>query len=115
MKFHLIYKAMLAVGACLALNGALVATAHATDYSFVVHNGAGTTITKILVSENGKNWGQFRLGSGGIKAGASVKLVWDSSTNSESCKQYVKAVFSDGSEAKPARFDFCEDGLEIEF
>jgi hypothetical protein len=115
MKFKLIGKVISALGACMALNGAFVVNAHATDYSFVVHNSTDSTITQILVSEDGRKWGQFRLGSGGIKPGKAVKLVWDSSTNSESCQQYVKAVYADGSQAKPTKFDFCENDLEIEF
>jgi hypothetical protein len=44
-----------------------------------------------------------------------MALVWDSSTNSQGCVQWVKAVFADGSEAKPVQFDFCEKGLELKF
>ncbi len=91
-------------------------TAHAADseYSFVVHNGTNSAIKGILVSEDGKNWGNFDIGKG-IAAGGSETLVWDSSTNHEDCHQWVKATFADGSEAKAAKFDFCEKGLEIEF
>lgn len=114
MKSEFVKKIMVAAGAFLALNGVFLSVAHAGDYSFKVHNGTESRITKILVSENGRSWGQFDIGSG-IKPGATVKLVWDSSTDNEKCKQYVKAVFADGDEARPARFDFCEAGLEIEF
>lgn len=85
-----------------------------SEFSFTVHNSTKFAIKQILVSEDGKSWGEFDIGSG-IAAGATESLVWDSSTNSEECSQSVKAVFSDGEESEPAKFDFCEEGLEIEF
>lgn len=86
----------------------------AEEYSFKIHNTTKTTITKILVSEDKKEWGEFDVGKG-IKAGEKATLVWDQSTNSEECKQWVKALFSDKSESEPAKFDFCESDLELEF
>jgi len=86
----------------------------ADEYSFKVHNTTDSTIKKILVSEDGKEYGFFDIGSG-IKPGASATLTWNASTNGESCHQYFKAVFADGSESKPVKFDFCEEGLELEF
>ena len=86
----------------------------ADDYKFKVHNNAGQAIKKILVSEDGEEFGFFNIGSG-IKAGATITLVWDSSTNGESCEQYFKAVFADGSESDAEKFDFCEDELTLEF
>jgi hypothetical protein len=44
-----------------------------------------------------------------------VELVWDKSTNGESCEQYFKAVFDDGEESEPTTFDFCESGVVLEF
>lgn len=85
-----------------------------SEYSFKVHNGTNSTIKKLLVSEDGKQWGDFDIGSG-IAAGKSDTLVWDSSTNNEGCVQWVKAVFADGSEAQAAKFDFCDKSLELEF
>jgi hypothetical protein len=84
------------------------------DYKFNVHNNSGQAIKKILVSQDGEEYGQFNIGSG-IKAGATVTLVWDESTNGESCSQYFKAVFADGSESDAEEFDFCEEGVTIEF
>lgn len=110
---HFLSASMLAAAALLG-NAVVVGNAQASDFSFNVHNGTDSRITKILVSENRKSWGQFNIGRG-IQPGATVKLVWDKSTNNEACVQWVKAVFADGSEAKPAKFDFCEDDLEIEF
>lgn len=88
--------------------------AFADDYKFKVHNNSGQVIKKILVSEDGEEFGQFNIGNG-IKAGATVTLVWDESTNGESCHQYFKAVFADGSESDAEEFDFCEEGLTLEF
>lgn len=86
----------------------------ADEYSFEVTNKTRTTIKKILVSEDGEEYGYFNIGSG-IKPGQTVQLVWDSSTNGESCEQYVKAVYADGSESEPATFDFCESDIALEF
>ncbi|MDO8344528.1 MAG: hypothetical protein Q7T48_15105 [Cellvibrio sp.] len=99
--------------AALSVIGVHVQAAE-SEFSFTVHNSTKFAIKQILVSEDGKSWGEFDIGSG-IAAGATESLVWDSSTNSEECSQSVKAVFSDGEESEPAKFDFCEEGLEIEF
>lgn len=88
--------------------------ASADEYSFEVTNSTRLTIRKILVSENGKQYGYFDIGKG-IKPGQTVELVWDSSTNGEDCEQYVKAVYSDGEESEPAVFDFCESEVALEF
>ena len=84
------------------------------ERTFSVHNKSDLNIVKLYVSEDGKKYGFFDIGRG-IKAGATVKLFWDISTNGESCEQYVKAIFSDGQESEPAVFNFCEEGLQIEF
>lgn len=86
----------------------------AEEYSFAVTNKTRSTITKILVSEDGDEYGFFDIGKG-IKPGQTVELVWDASTNGESCVQFVKAVYADGSESEPAEFDFCESELALEF
>ncbi|HEY8036727.1 MAG TPA: hypothetical protein VIF37_14195 [Methylobacter sp.] len=85
-----------------------------SDYSFRVHNNTRVNITKLLVSEDKKDWGYFDIGQG-IAAGSSMMLVWDSSTNDEGCNQYVKAAYADGSESEEAKFNFCEANLELEF
>lgn len=88
--------------------------AFADDYSFKVTNNTDTKITKILVSEDGDEYGYFNIGSG-INPGKTVTLVWDSSTNGENCEQYFKAVFSNNEESEPQKFDFCEEGVALEF
>ena len=90
------------------------AAASGQEYAFKVQNSTGSDIKQVLVSEDGKTWSKFNVGSG-IAAGATVKLVWDSSTNDQACKQWVKAIFSDGSGSKPKIFDFCDSNLVIEF
>jgi hypothetical protein len=90
------------------------APAHADEYKFKVHNNTNTAIKKILVSEEGEEYGFFDIGAG-IKPGATVELVWDSSTNDESCEQYFKAVFANGEESEPVQFDFCESDVALEF
>jgi len=98
----------------LALVLILGTSLFAKEYSFSVKNGTETAITKILVSQDGKSWGFFDIGKG-ITPGETMTLIWDASTNDQDCKQYIKAVWLDGSEADPAIFDFCEEGLAIEF
>jgi hypothetical protein len=84
------------------------------DYRFKVRNKTKVTIKKLLVSEDGKKWGYFDVGAG-IPAGATQELVWDKSTDNSGCEWYVKAVYADGDESEPARFDFCEKDLVLEF
>lgn len=94
---------------------ALNVSAFADDeYKFKVSNNTKQTIKKILVSEDGKEYGYFDIGKG-IKPGQTVELVWDASTNGESCEQYFKAVFADGEESEATKFDFCEADLTLEF
>jgi hypothetical protein len=89
-------------------------SAFAKDYKFKVKNNTDTKITKILVSEDGEEYGFFNIGKG-IEPGKTVELVWDSSTNGESCEQYFKAVFANGEESEAVQFDFCEEGVVLEF
>jgi hypothetical protein len=84
------------------------------DYSFKVHNNTEETITKLLVSEDGETYGYFDIGDG-IKPGDTETLVWNKSTNSQSCHQWFKAVWASGDQGKPVKFDFCEKGLVLEF
>lgn len=89
-------------------------SAFADEYSFKVTNNTDTKISKILVSEDGEEYGFFDIGSG-INPGKTVTLVWDSSTNGESCQQYFKAVFANGEESEAQQFDFCEEDVALEF
>jgi len=102
-----VYKAFLAVA---LISGLTIGTgkAFAEQWYFYITNGTDAKLTGLYASEDGRQWGKFNLG-GGVPAGKSVKLIWDSSTNDESCEQYLKAVFSDGSESKSNKFDFCEN------
>lgn len=92
----------------------LTVSVSADQYKFTVTNNTNTKIAKILVSEDGEEYGQFNIGNG-IPSGKTVTLVWDESTNGESCQQYFKAVFANGEESEPQEFDFCEDEVAIEF
>lgn len=85
------------------------------NFKFKIHNNTNQKITKVLVAEPGsKNWGYFDIGNG-IAAGATVELVWDKSTDNEDCVQWFKAVWANGEESDPVKFDFCEDDLVLEF
>lgn len=97
----------------LAITG-LIGTAHAEDYRFTVNNNSDSRIVRIQVSEDGRNWGDFDIG-GGIEAGASAELVWAESTNDAGCVWQFAASFADGTTSDPVAFDFCEEGLELEF
>jgi len=98
----------------IVLIGTSAAAAQDSEFSFKVFNRTETAIKKMLVSVDGKKWGYFDIGSG-IAAGKSAELVWSKATDSEPCKQWVKAVYADKSESKPVKFDFCEEDLELEF
>jgi hypothetical protein len=104
-------KTKLAVVAAFVLLTAIPAFA---DHKFEVTNNTNTKIAKILVSEDGEEYGFFNIGAG-IPAGKSVTLVWDESTNGESCQQFFKAVFANGEESEAQQFDFCEEGVALEF
>jgi hypothetical protein len=84
------------------------------DYRFKVHNNTKQAIKKIRVSDDGKKWGFFDIGSG-IPAGATEELVWDKSTDDGACEWQFKAVFADGEESEAVEFNFCEKNLVIEF
>lgn len=114
MNLHRARLGLFAIALGVAGNGMMSTVAHADEFSFTATNSTNTAITEILVSENKSDWAYFNIGSG-IQPGATVNLVWDQSTNSSSCAQWVKAAFADGSESEPAKFDFCEDGLELDF
>lgn len=90
------------------------ATSAFADYKFKVTNNTNRTIKKILVSEDGEEYGFFNIGNG-IKAGQTAQLVWAEETEGESCEQYFKAVFDNNEESEPVAFDFCEDELVLEF
>lgn len=98
----------------LAATGMVSVAAYADEFSFTATNTTDSVITKILVSEDNSTWGYFDVGTG-IEPGSTANLVWNQSTNGEACSQWVKASFEDGSESTPAEFDFCEDGLELNF
>jgi hypothetical protein len=89
------------------------ALAEPGEYSFKVENTSKLTVKTVLVSQDGKKYIHFNCGDG-IKPGATMKLVWDKSTDNQECKQWMKALYSDGSESEPAKFDFCEADLVIE-
>ena len=114
MKNHLkLAAAFLCVCAMLGFASAPVSASEG-NFKFKVHNTTKNTIKKILASEDGKTYGNFDIGSG-IAPGKTVELVWDKSTDKESCKQFFKAVFDDGEESEAVSFDFCEEDLTLEF
>ena len=114
MNFNSIRIGFVTIAFGIAGHGIIATAAHAEEFSFTATNTTSSAITEVLVSENKSDWGYFDIGSG-IKPGSTVNLVWDQSTNSESCDQWVKATYADGTESEPAKFDFCEDGLKIDF
>lgn len=114
MNFNRFRTGFVTIAMSIATSGMISTVADAEEFSFTATNTTKSAITEVLVSENKSKWGYFDIGSG-IKPGSTVNLVWDQSTNSESCAQWVKASYADGSESEPAKFDFCENGLEIDF
>ncbi len=86
----------------------------ANAYEFNITNSTKSKITGVEASEDGKTWGKFDMGTG-LPAGESTKITWDSSTDKSGCEWQVKANYADGSESEPAKFDFCEKDIELEF
>ncbi|MFN5725952.1 MAG: hypothetical protein ACK48D_04280 [Pseudanabaena sp.] len=85
-----------------------VASASADQWYFHVKNSSNSTIKKLLGGEPHKTWGFVDIGSG-IAPGRNTKIVWDSSTDNQSCKQWIKAVFADDSESESSYIDFCKN------
>jgi hypothetical protein len=83
-------------------------------YSFKIHNNTEHTITQVLVSGDGDNYEPFDIGYG-IVPGATADLFWDESTNDQGCRQYFRVFYDDDSQSEAVRFDFCEQGLVLEF
>jgi len=84
------------------------------QYTFKVKNANVQRITKLRASEDGKDYIDFDIGKG-IDVGETVTLNWDKSTNKSACQWYIKAVYADKSVGEAVEFDFCEEGLVIEF
>ena len=104
---------VLSLGALAMAGFSSSVMAEAGGYSFKVQNKSDMVVKTVLVSEDGKKYIHFDCGAG-IKPGATMTLAWDKSTDNQECKQWMKAVYADGSESEPAKFDFCEADLEIE-
>ncbi len=98
----------------LVMMSTTLSFAKTNEYKFKVHNNTKQAIKQLLVSVDGKKWGEFDIGNG-IRAGATVELVWDKSTDNEPCEQYFKVQFADGEWSDAVKFDFCEKGLVLEF
>ena len=106
-------KAFMLAIALILMSGTL-SFARTFEYRFKVHNNTKSDIKRLQVSENGKTWNYFDIGSG-IKAGDTVELAWDKSTDGQSCDQYFKVQFADGDWSDPVKFNFCEKDLVLEF
>ena len=102
------------LAASLGLLVVVSGDAFAETYRFKVKNTTDRNMVKLLVSEDGKKWGQFDIGKG-IPANGWATLEWSEATNDQGCSQKVKAAYDDGTESEPAEFDFCEKDLELEF
>ena len=107
-------KALMLVTALMLLSFTASFAQPSAEYKFKVHNNTKQDIKKIEVSQDGKKWGEFDIGTG-IKAGATDELEWDKSTNNENCEQYFRATFADGEVSDKVKFDFCEKNLVLEF
>jgi hypothetical protein len=114
MKNYLKLGAVVAVAVTFISIPLRNATGADEEYSFKAHNTTKDKITKLLASEDGKQYGSFDIGKG-IAPGETVTLKWDKKTNDTGCKWYFKAVFDGGDESEAKKFDFCEEDLELEF
>jgi len=105
---------MLAKNAVVGLLSACVlviasqAGAADSEWYFKVENATSSRITKLQVSIDKREWGEFDIGAG-IKPGAAETITWDASTDDEPCEQWVRAKFADGSTSAPTGVDFCKD------
>ncbi|HEX7517003.1 MAG TPA: hypothetical protein VF345_06925 [Chthoniobacterales bacterium] len=84
------------------------------QYTFQVKNANVQRITKLLASEDGKKYLDFDIGKG-IDVGEIVTLNWDKSTNKSACQWFIKTVYADKSVGEAVEFDFCKEGLIIQF
>lgn len=108
-------RSNLITGTALAITLTLTPVLQAADeFTFQITNNTRQTIKKVLVSEDGDEYGYFDIDKG-IKPGQTVELVWAAETNDEACEQYFKAVFANGEESEPTKFDFCEAEVALEF
>jgi len=114
MRVNNFKKVTLLAAALLMMSFTLSFAKPHVEYKFKVHNNTKVAIKKIQVSDDGKKWGVFDIGSG-IAAGATDELVWDKSTDNGACEWWFKATWSDGDVSDAAKFDFCEKDLVIEF
>ncbi len=114
MKNYLKLATLVAIAVATLTTPFRQTSAAEDQYSFKLHNTTKEKITKLLASPDGKEYGNFDIGSG-IPAGKTVTLNWDKSTDSQGCKWFFKAEFQDGEESEAVKFDFCEDDLELEF
>lgn len=109
------YARRLALTACAVIFAAVAFGAVYANggYTFKLHNKSSKTIKSMLASEDGEHWGHFDIGDG-IEPGQTVKIAWNKATDDQSCEQEFKVVFEDGSETAPAKFDFCDESVELE-
>ena len=114
MNFQSKFVRMTLLSFAFVLMSVSFSYAQDSEFSFKVHNKTDSTIKKLLVSEDGKKWSNFDIGAG-IAPRKSATMVWSKTTDNEKCVQWVKAVYADKSESTPAKFDFCEEDLEMEF
>lgn len=100
---------------CAVLALPALQAAAADQWHFKVKNATESRITKLQVSEDKKEWGDFDVGRG-IGAGKTETMLWDSSTDNEGCDQWIRAKFSDGTYSEASKQNFCEDlDTPIEF
>ena len=114
MRVNSSFGKVLMFAVAVVLMSGTLSLARTPDYKFKVHNNTKSAIKKLQVSEDGKKWGFFDIGSG-IPAGQTVELVWDKATDSEGCEQYFKVLFADGDWSDAVKFNFCEKDLVLEF
>lgn len=100
-------KIALRCAACVVMTLA-AAQASAGAWHFKVSNETKAKITKLQVSIDKKEWGDFDVGDG-IAAGETETMEWDASTDSDPCKEWIRAKFSDGEYSAPSKQDFCHD------
>ena len=108
MKVSTLVSKKSCANALLGLSLGLLATQAFAEWHFVVANKTESNITRLEVSQNRSDWGNFDIGSG-IGPGRKATLVWAASTDNQNCTQWIRAKFADGSYSPPSSQDFCKD------